>query len=106
MRKKRYAGTAYPRSIYLRFRSKGLEAVQFRALDVLPWSSVLSRRVQHFGHVFDYQCRGINHKEAAREFPAAIQRIADKALSEGFIPLPADQCTVNEYLPGQVRLFY
>ena len=80
-----------------------LALVHRRQLDMLPWCSNLSRRVQHFGHVFDYVTRAVDFAQPCRPFPAAIQAVADRALAQGLISSAADQCTVNEYLPGQVR---
>ena len=74
-----------------------------RHLDGAEWRTSLSRRVQHYGRVFDYARRAVDFDQPCRPFPAAVRAIADRALAQGLLPEPADQCTVNEYLPGQAR---
>ncbi len=72
-------------------------------MDGAEWRTSLSRRVQHYGRVFDYARRAVDFDQPCRPFPAAVRAIADRALAQGWMPEPADQCTVNEYLPGQAR---
>ncbi len=59
--------------------------------------------MQHYGRVFDYARRAVDFDQPCRPFPAAVRAIADRALAQGLLPEPADQCTINEYLPGQAR---
>ena len=73
-----------------------------RELDGLPWLTSLSRRVQHYGHVFDYVRRAVDFEQPCRPLPPAVQAIADRALAQGLVASAIDQCTINEYLPGQV----
>ena len=69
-------------------------------LDELEWESSLSRRVQHFGFTFDYETRRVNTLKT-RAFPPFLLRIAQRALREKLLLFEPDQCTVNEYQPGQ-----
>ncbi|EKX38899.1 hypothetical protein GUITHDRAFT_115004 [Guillardia theta CCMP2712] len=69
-------------------------------LDELEWESSLSRRVQHFGFTFDYATRRVNTLKT-RAFPPFLLRIAQRALREKLLLFEPDQCTVNEYQPGQ-----
>ena len=73
-----------------------------RELDGLEWLTSLSRRVQHYGHVFDYVRRAVDFDQPCRPLPAGVQAVADRAIRQGLMAA-VDQCTVNEYLPGQVR---
>ncbi|WP_433574732.1 alpha-ketoglutarate-dependent dioxygenase AlkB [Nocardia brasiliensis] len=66
-------------------------------IDAAPWSSELSRRVQHFGHRYDLGHRPVitcalvpPPPEWARELGSRLDW-AD----------PPDQVIINEYLPGQ-----
>ena len=59
--------------------------------------------MQHYGRVFDYARRAVDFDQPCRPFPAAVRAIADRALAQGLLPEPADQCTINEYLPGQAH---
>ena len=81
------------------FVSTAEEADILAQLDALPWEAQMSRRVQHFGFAFDYSTRKCS--APAAPLPACLELIAARALSQGLLTTPADQCTVNEYLPGQ-----
>ena len=64
------------------------------------WDSKIKRRVQHYGHVFEYKYRKVNHNNYT-EFPKWIEELKIKLL--GLIPLHdfnPNQCTINEYIPG------
>lgn len=76
-----------------------------RHIDDAPWSDQLRRRVQHYGHRYEYRRRSLatrpDEEQDAPPLPvwavALATRIAGPA---GFHRLP-DQVIVNEYLPGQ-----
>ncbi|PSC72219.1 alkylated DNA repair alkB-like protein 8 [Micractinium conductrix] len=61
------------------------------------WQPLARRRVLHFGHVFDYETRGVG--EPLHSIPPAARALADRI--QGLPAAPAiDQLTVNEYAPG------
>jgi alkylated DNA repair protein alkB family protein 8 len=81
------------------FVSAAEEADILAQLDTLPWEAQMSRRVQHFGFTFDYAARRCS--TPTTPFPACLALVAARALARGLLSTAADQCTVNEYLPGQ-----
>ncbi|MFD0362852.1 alpha-ketoglutarate-dependent dioxygenase AlkB [Nocardia sp. GCM10030253] len=75
------------------------------AIDAATWSTELRRRVQHYGHRYDYGRRAVTdqeqHSATAPPLPdwalSATARLhRDRQLNER-----ADQVIVNEYQPGQ-----
>lgn len=69
-------------------------------IDSLEWESQMSRRVQHYGFRFDYVTRKCS-TAAITPFPDLLAMVAARAVSQGLVSRAPDQCTVNEYLPGQ-----
>ncbi|WP_203217626.1 alpha-ketoglutarate-dependent dioxygenase AlkB [Nocardia arthritidis] len=67
------------------------------AIDAGVWSSELRRRVQHFGHRYDYGRRSVSAREPAPPLPGWARELAER-LEWDVAP---DQVIVNEYLPGQ-----
>ncbi|WP_083872895.1 alpha-ketoglutarate-dependent dioxygenase AlkB [Nocardia testacea] len=67
------------------------------AIDAAPWSSELRRRVQHFGHRYDYGRRSVAVREPAAPLPGWACELVER-LEWDVAP---DQVIVNEYLPGQ-----
>lgn len=78
------------------------ESALLRCLDALPWSTALKRRVQHYGHVYDYKARGVA-PAAAPAIPDLCVEVATRLLTLEVAHDAAefDQLIVNEYLPGQ-----
>jgi alkylated DNA repair dioxygenase AlkB len=70
-------------------------------IDVQPWRTDLSRRTQHYGYIYDYRAKRIDHSMQIGELPAWLQRIAVRLQDDGLMPEAPDQCIVNEYKPGQ-----
>lgn len=88
-------------------------------IDAAEWSSPLSRRVQHYGHRYDYGRRGVDRVtdtpggadgpgaggEAERSgvppLPVWATELAARLLTEERMDRAADQVIVNEYEPGQ-----
>ncbi|MEV7181303.1 alpha-ketoglutarate-dependent dioxygenase AlkB [Kitasatospora sp. NPDC093679] len=73
-------------------------------IDADPWSAQLRRRVQHYGHRYDYGRRGLAAGpavEPAPPLPDWALALAARLLDEGHLDAPAEQVIVNEYLPGQ-----
>lgn len=69
-------------------------------IDAAPWSSQLRRRVQHYGHRYDYGSRGV-HGAPAPPLPRWAMTLARRLHQDGYFDRPPDQVIVNEYLPGQ-----
>ncbi|TGA99101.1 alpha-ketoglutarate-dependent dioxygenase AlkB [Streptomyces sp. MZ04] len=72
-------------------------------IDAAEWSSQLKRRVQHYGHRYDYGRRSVagDRQAAARPLPAWAREAAARLASEGLMGQEAEQVIVNEYQPGQ-----
>ncbi|WUH99121.1 hypothetical protein OHR68_37360 [Spirillospora sp. NBC_00431] len=71
-------------------------------IDALPWSSQLRRRVQHYGHRYDYGSRGVGGAPAP-PLPGWAVALSRRLHEDGHFDRPPDQVIVNEYLPGQGR---
>ncbi|MEU6717306.1 alpha-ketoglutarate-dependent dioxygenase AlkB [Nonomuraea sp. NPDC046802] len=72
------------------------------AIDAAEWSSPLSRRVQHYGHRYDYGRRSVTSRSSpAPPIPSWAEQHAKRLVSAGLMRAEADQVIVNEYLPGQ-----
>lgn len=69
-------------------------------IDAAPWSSPLRRRVQHYGHRYDYGSRGVD-ADPAPPLPEWALALARRLHEEGHFTSRPDQVIVNEYLPGQ-----
>ncbi|MCP3804827.1 alpha-ketoglutarate-dependent dioxygenase AlkB [Allokutzneria sp. A3M-2-11 16] len=70
-------------------------------IDAEVWSSALRRRVQHYGHRYDYGRRAVTAADSAPPLPVWSQALAARLHREGFMADLANQAIVNEYLPGQ-----
>jgi alkylated DNA repair protein alkB family protein 8 len=73
------------------------------AIDNQPWSTQLKRRVQHYGHRYDYGRRSVAtaSQTAVPPFPTWARQAATRLVSEGLMDQEADQVIINEYQPGQ-----
>ena len=69
-------------------------------IDAAPWSSQLRRRVQHYGHRYDYGSRGVGGPPAP-PLPEWAVALARQLHEDGHFVRPPDQVIVNEYQPGQ-----
>jgi alkylated DNA repair dioxygenase AlkB len=69
-------------------------------IDAAPWSSQLRRRVQHYGHRYDYGRRGVGGAPVP-PLPGWAMTLARRLHEDGHFDRPPDQVIVNEYLPGQ-----
>mmetsp|Transcript_51873 Transcript_51873/g.134031 ORF Transcript_51873/g.134031 Transcript_51873/m.134031 type:complete len:380 (+) Transcript_51873:50-1189(+) len=68
-------------------------------VDMRSWDSSIKRRVQHYGHAFDYARLALAESGAAPvELPEFCHDVAAR-VSE-LTPMPINQLTVNEYQPG------
>ena len=96
-------------------------------IDNQAWNCKLKRRVQHYGYTFNYLTRNVDYdKNKPPQLPTFLLELYEKLFfitndncddddgennqmlrnekyllsSSSSLPLP-DQCTINEYLPGQ-----
>lgn len=77
------------------------QAAALAAIDQGQWDTSLKRRVQHFGHRYDYKARTVDPTTFLGELPAFAQRVTRRLVDSGLMPAVPDQLIVNEYLPGQ-----
>ncbi|MEU9126027.1 alpha-ketoglutarate-dependent dioxygenase AlkB [Streptomyces sp. NPDC048506] len=72
-------------------------------IDAAAWSTQLKRRVQHYGHRYDYGRRSVaaEQQTAAPPLPAWARETAASLAGEGLMDRQAEQVIVNEYEPGQ-----
>ncbi|MEU7827493.1 MULTISPECIES: alpha-ketoglutarate-dependent dioxygenase AlkB [unclassified Nonomuraea] len=73
-------------------------------IDAAEWSAQLRRRVQHYGHRYDYGRRSVARNPlvpAAPPIPAWAQQQAMRLVREGIMESEANQVIINEYQPGQ-----
>ena len=70
-------------------------------IDKNNWIKDLKRRVQHYGFMYDYKARKVNHTMHVGALPPWLQELAEKLQTDGHMPKVADQVIVNEYEPGQ-----
>eukprot|EP01038_Epipyxis_sp_PR26KG_P008479 gene8479-11462_t len=75
-------------------------------IDSSIWKNTLTRRVQHYGFIFNYRTLMLDYTKATPPMPSSCTEIANK-LNEfrvidasGRFP-KLNQLTVNEYYPGQ-----
>ena len=72
-----------------------------REIDAAPWRTDLKRRVQHYGHRYDYKARQARWEDYLGPLPDLFQHLAERLTSEGHFQAVPDQVIVNEYQPGQ-----
>ncbi|WP_329521408.1 alpha-ketoglutarate-dependent dioxygenase AlkB [Spirillospora sp. NBC_01491] len=70
-------------------------------IDAADWSDQLKRRVQHYGHRYDYGRRGVAAGAPAPPLPGWASDLGGRLHAEGHLGEPPDQVIVNEYRPGQ-----
>ena len=74
------------------------------SIDAADWSTELRRRVQHYGHRYDYGRRSVAadpQAAAAPPLPVWAREQAVRLVREGIMGQEADQAIINEYRPGQ-----
>ncbi|MFF0446664.1 alpha-ketoglutarate-dependent dioxygenase AlkB [Streptomyces sp. NPDC004609] len=74
-------------------------------IDGAEWSTELRRRVQHYGHRYDYGRRSVTSDsrtpDPAPPLPPWALDLAERLVREGLMEQAADQAIINEYQPGQ-----
>jgi alkylated DNA repair dioxygenase AlkB len=77
------------------------ERALVRALDCGAWDVAMKRRVQHFGHRYDYRARRVAGAAFLGPLPNWLSKISALLVQKGFFEDLPDQVIANEYLPGQ-----
>lgn len=70
------------------------------AVDAEPWREDLTRRVQHYGWVYDYRKRKVDPSMYLGPLPDWSLPLAERLVTDGHMQEP-EQLIVNEYEPGQ-----
>lgn len=70
------------------------------AIDVQPWLTDISRRVQHYGYRYDYKARKVDPAMRLGPLPDWSWQVAGRLRVNGLMQWP-DQLIINEYVPGQ-----
>lgn len=70
-------------------------------IDSQFWLKDLKRRVQHYGHKYDYKARAVTDDSYLGPLPSWLEPVSRKLYDDGIFPATPDQAIVNEYLPGQ-----
>lgn len=70
-------------------------------VDGRPWRNDLSRRVQHYGWVYDYRRRAVDPSMRIGPLPDFLESLANRVARHTGMATPPDQVIVNEYVPGQ-----
>lgn len=86
-------------ALYPDFISAEEEAALLEEIDPLPWVTMARRRVQHYGHPFDYAGRTVDRKGTAAELPPHAAALLPRLTALPDVG-PLDQLTVNEYPAG------
>ena len=69
-------------------------------IDARSWDTSIKRRVQHYGHAFDYATLKIAQPGNVPEIPAFSMDLIARLSQSGLMPNGVDQLTINEYEPG------
>lgn len=78
------------------------QAALVSEIDAQPWRSDLSRRVQHYGYLYDYRARVIRPEHYLGEIPAFLQPLAARLKSQtGLFESVPVQVIINEYVGPQ-----
>ncbi len=78
--------------------SADLEKELLAAIDLHPWLTSMSRRVQHYGWKYDYKSRKVSPDSYLGPLPLFLDPLLDIVRQRDLHP---DQAIVNEYSPGQ-----
>ncbi|CAE8643053.1 unnamed protein product, partial [Polarella glacialis] len=70
------------------------------AVDANAWDTTIKRRVQHYGHAFDYARLTIAEGGDVPELPSFCAGVVRRIAESGLMPEQVNQLTINEYEPG------
>jgi alkylated DNA repair dioxygenase AlkB len=83
------------------FISERQELTLISQIDDMTWDTRLKRRVQHYGHRYDYRARQIDKESFLGPLPNWLGDLSGRLCEAGIFSAPPDQVIVNEYQPGQ-----
>lgn len=72
-----------------------------QAIDNMPWSTELRRRVQHYGYKYDYKSRSIGDSHYLGPIPYWLKDISTRLYKDNIFTTEPDQIIINEYISGQ-----
>jgi len=70
-------------------------------IDQAVWLTLLRRRVQHYGYLYNYKSKTLSKSDYLGKLPLWAQTLAERLYADRLMSKPADQVVVNEYKPGQ-----
>eukprot|EP00927_Polykrikos_kofoidii_P073803 TRINITY_DN69828_c0_g1_i1.p1 TRINITY_DN69828_c0_g1~~TRINITY_DN69828_c0_g1_i1.p1 ORF type:complete len:374 (-),score=62.01 TRINITY_DN69828_c0_g1_i1:49-1170(-) len=68
-------------------------------IDAQTWDTKIKRRVQHYGHAFDYARLAIA-EDSVDHLPVFCHEIVQRINDAELLPFVPNQLTINEYVPG------
>lgn len=77
------------------------EKVLIEKLSSQDWLMDLTRRVQHYGYMYNYKRRRVDRSMRIADPPAWIQKYSERLYKDSIFDKIPDQVIVNEYEPGQ-----
>lgn len=77
------------------------EALLLATIGIQRWRGDLSRRVQHYGYIYDYKARTVDESMYLGPLPEWLQPLAEQLFEDGLMPAVPNQAIINEYEPGQ-----
>lgn len=83
------------------FMTESEEQELITAIDAQIWLSVLQRRVQHYGYLYDYRKRTVDAEMYLGKLPDFLQPLIARLLEQGILQNVPDQAIINEYQTGQ-----
>ncbi len=83
------------------FLTKEQELELLAKIDTQPWMSVLKRRVQHYGYIYDYKKRSIDSSMYLGPLPTWLNNLSSVSNNMYLDMNTINQVIINEYLPGQ-----
>ncbi|MYF98135.1 alpha-ketoglutarate-dependent dioxygenase AlkB [Candidatus Poribacteria bacterium] len=70
-------------------------------IDQQEWDTFYQRRVQHYGHSYNFNGEQEGQEKEVDPFPEWVNRLCLKLHNDGHMPKIANQVLVSEYEPGQ-----
>lgn len=86
--------------LFYQYFSEEFQNELIALIDSNDWNSGLKRRVQQFGHQYNYKNRQVSTSKIL-PIPLWGKNMIEKMLDSGISTKKFDQMIINEYLPGQ-----
>ena len=65
------------------------------------WNQQLSRKVQHYGYIYDYKTRCIKEEDFLGKLPKWLRKYRKKIMKSDYYTLKPNQVIINRYLQGE-----